>query len=184
MRNNPGVPISLYQVAGIFNAAYDKACTAANMVSGFENCGIFLLNQEKFENMFAAASVTDIPEQSQTPTDGSGNQTISSEVVNVSEIPDVITVGGNIVVSQEGTSETPLSTVPVELGSLKPASETIGPVIETPRAAPPSDNHVFPQDIIPYPKVNIENEHVKRKKNKAKGGSKLGKAAIITSSPY
>ena len=61
MFQNPGCGITLYHVAGIFGEAYKKACTPTSVISGFEKCGIFPMDEKKFNGLFAAASVTYVP---------------------------------------------------------------------------------------------------------------------------
>ena len=61
MRDNPGVQVKHYQVARIVGEAYETACTALNVIYGFEKCGLWPVDHDKVANMFAAASVTDIP---------------------------------------------------------------------------------------------------------------------------
>ena len=175
MRKNPGVPITIRFIARIFEAAYNKACTAENMISGFEKCGIFPINQEKFVDMFEAASVTNIPAEvfvTASLPDPTGSQT--SNVITVGrtasvlqETPSSSTAEPRPEGTEGGTSDTPIISVP-EISTM-PDHNTLA-----------SDNHVTPQDIMPYPRVNIMNETLKRKKNKGK----LGKTAVLTSSPY
>ena len=186
MRNNPGVPITIRFVARIFQAAYSKACTAENMASGFQKCGIFPVNQEKFVNMFQAASVTNIPAEVSV-TDDQRSATVSSSDPTGSQASDVITVGSITTVLQESPSSSTAEPRPegTKGGTAGVSSDT--PIISVPETSTmpnhntsASDSHVTPHDIMPYPKVNIVNETLKRKKNKGK----LGKTAILTSSPY
>lgn len=63
MTNNPGKPVSIYDVAEIIGKAYPKAFTIENIVKGFEVTGICPFNENIFgDHEFLAAYVTDRPE--------------------------------------------------------------------------------------------------------------------------
>lgn len=60
---NPGKPITLYQIAEIVGKAYPKAFTQHNITKGFSVTGICPVNTEIFdEDEFLSAFVTDRPE--------------------------------------------------------------------------------------------------------------------------
>lgn len=68
MLQNPGKPITIYQVAEIVGKAYPKAFTQQNIIKGFSTPGIYPFNSEAFgEDEFLAAFVTDRP---MLPDDG------------------------------------------------------------------------------------------------------------------
>lgn len=62
MKQNPGRPVTLYQVASLFCEAYGKAATPAIALSGFRATGISPLNPDIFpEDMYLPSTVTDVP---------------------------------------------------------------------------------------------------------------------------
>lgn len=61
LRNNPGRVVTQFQLSKLFGAAYCKAATIQNAVSGFTKTGIFPTNRNVFsEADFAAAETTEI----------------------------------------------------------------------------------------------------------------------------
>ncbi|XP_033760572.1 uncharacterized protein LOC117342503 [Pecten maximus] len=65
LRNNPGKPISIYDIAGILCNPWKEALTMSNICSGFQKAGIFPLNTEVFtEEDFMPSAVTDRPLES------------------------------------------------------------------------------------------------------------------------
>ncbi|KAJ8944819.1 hypothetical protein NQ318_013155 [Aromia moschata] len=66
LKNNPGRTVTAYQVGKLFAEAYERSATMENSVSGFKKTGIHPFNSNIFPDwMFAAASVTDLPEQNE-----------------------------------------------------------------------------------------------------------------------
>lgn len=63
LRNHPGRVFTQFQLASLFGAAYCKATTVQNAVSGFMKTGICPTNRHIFcESDFVAAETTEIPE--------------------------------------------------------------------------------------------------------------------------
>lgn len=57
---NPGTPVTLYQMANVIGKAYEKAFVSKNIIKGFEVTGICPFNEDIFgENEFLGAFVTD-----------------------------------------------------------------------------------------------------------------------------
>lgn len=71
---NPGVPVTIYNVAEIVGKAFPKAFTPTNIISGFRATGIWPFNREIFtESDFLCSSVTNRPyEESNDPKELSG----------------------------------------------------------------------------------------------------------------
>lgn len=71
---NPGVPLTIYNVAEIVGKAFPKAFTPKNIISGFRATGIWPFNREIFtESDFLCSSVTNWPyEESNDPKELSG----------------------------------------------------------------------------------------------------------------
>ena len=191
MRNNPGATIGLYQVAGIFKRASENACTQSNMMSGFEKCGIYPLDEDRFQNMYRAASVTDVPAPEDSIT-SSTSQDRENPHDHTETVPEAVATSstpqdtGSLADHVEAAPNSPTS---LETGNLQPETShesnnqvTISSTPQTSSISEVSNSatHVSPQDILPYPKANIAHEQAKRKTKKRK----TGKAALITSSPY
>ena len=68
MLENPGRPITIYDLAPIMSTAWDRAATPVNIKSGFRSTGIHPFDTNVFqESDFAGAYVTDRPEPNPTP---------------------------------------------------------------------------------------------------------------------
>ena len=62
MRSNPGRPISIYNIPGIVNEAWNETMSVGNVTAGFRKTGIFPFNADTFcESDFSPSSVTDRP---------------------------------------------------------------------------------------------------------------------------
>lgn len=74
MRENPGKPMTIYDIPGVVSRALPVAVNPSNIMAGFKKPGIFPLNRNAFgPSDFLGASVTDRPEPSSaagTPPDG------------------------------------------------------------------------------------------------------------------
>ncbi|KAF2885440.1 hypothetical protein ILUMI_20720 [Ignelater luminosus] len=69
MLRNPGIPMTIYQVAECMGEAHPKAFTPANIIAGFKRSGIYPLNRSVFsEADFLNASVTDRPIDLESPS--------------------------------------------------------------------------------------------------------------------
>ncbi|XP_047022728.1 MFS-type transporter clz9-like [Helicoverpa zea] len=156
LRNNPGRVVTQFQLARLFGAAYCKAATIQNAVSGFSKTGIFPTNRTVFgEADFAAAETTEIPSTTpSTSADPYVNPTPSTSFAPIvhSSIP----------------STSPLLIDP------PPLSNNTPPVPTTLK----NQNRVTmsPADIMPVPKISAV--------RKRATDHRRGKTAIITSSPY
>lgn len=63
LRNHPGRTVGLYQVSRLFSAAYSKAATHGNALSGFSATGINPYNPNIFpDHLFAPSVATDVPQ--------------------------------------------------------------------------------------------------------------------------
>lgn len=61
MRANLG-PVTIYQIAALFNRAYEKTATPAIALSGFRSTGIAPFDRDIFpEHLFVPSNTTDIP---------------------------------------------------------------------------------------------------------------------------
>lgn len=62
MLAHPGVPLTIHDVAPLFNEAFLQAFTPHNITKGFSSCGIFPFNRNIFqEEDFLCSTVTDRP---------------------------------------------------------------------------------------------------------------------------
>lgn len=86
---NPGVPLTIYNIAEMVGRAFPLAFTPANITSGFMASGIYPLNTNKFTDAdFLCASVTDRPYEeelgyieSENPAGPSGQPPTESDVL-------------------------------------------------------------------------------------------------------
>jgi len=63
MTSNPGKRITFFEMAGLFQVAYNRAATVEKAVTGFRVTGIWPFNDDIFSDEdFAAAEVTEEPE--------------------------------------------------------------------------------------------------------------------------
>ena len=62
MLTHPGRPFTEFQVAGAVAEAFRKTASVRIAVSGFESCGLWPVNENRWEeHEFAAAVTTDRP---------------------------------------------------------------------------------------------------------------------------
>nr|CAI5854506.1 unnamed protein product [Callosobruchus analis] len=68
LRSNPGMVVTIRQVAEIFGKAFVQACKMATAVNGFKKCGIWPYGQTvSFDIDFAPSLTTDIPQTEKLP---------------------------------------------------------------------------------------------------------------------
>lgn len=155
LKGHPGRVVTHFQVASLFNAAYIKAATIPNALSGFSATGIAPFNDNIFPDwMFAAAEVTNAEED-----DNRGENQIQDGHLN--EIDDV-----NVNVMT--------NSVPI-VQSTKVSNENNNETLVFPGPSSCSQN-VFPrtnldlsiEEISPIPKVA---ETVRRKRKKGSYGN-------------
>lgn len=59
---NPGLPISIYEIAQLAGKAFPKTVTISNIQKGFEVSGLFPVNENIFgEHEFLSSDVTGFP---------------------------------------------------------------------------------------------------------------------------
>ena len=80
MRQNPGCPITISDLAPIMSTSWDRAATPVNIKSGFRSTGIHPFDTNVFqESDFAGAFVTDRNQPKPvTPTNASTSQEATS----------------------------------------------------------------------------------------------------------
>ena len=62
MTSNPGRRITMFEVAAIFASAYNRCASVQKAVSGFQSCGVWPYNPEKFtDDDYAASYLTEEP---------------------------------------------------------------------------------------------------------------------------
>ncbi|XP_044764429.1 uncharacterized protein LOC123320994 [Coccinella septempunctata] len=67
MMTNPGIPVTIFQIAECVGYAFDKSMTPNNIKAGFEKCGIVPFDSHVFgDGDFRMSSVTDREEPSKT----------------------------------------------------------------------------------------------------------------------
>ena len=202
MRQHPGKPLSIYNLASLGGHAFMKAASFSNITSGFQVSGIWPMDRYVFDSdEYLPSSVTDRPDPTVTldgpmtsdsrtsdlpvastsglsrnpgtSTDGVTNTPASSSLSpQVSAAP----TSGNPGTSTDGVSNTPASS------SLSPqvsAAPTSGdPGTSTDGAASSSSSHHFsvtPEALFGYAKAPP-------RKNNSRG-RKRGKSMVATSTP-
>lgn len=69
MLRNPGIPMTIYQIADCVGNALPKALIPSNIISGFKKSGIFPFNRNVFtDSDFMSSSVTDRPLENCDPS--------------------------------------------------------------------------------------------------------------------
>ena len=108
MTSNPGRRITFFEMAGLFQVAYNRAATVEKAVTGFRVSGIWPYNDDIFSDEdFAAAEVTDEPD----PTVATTTSTSMPNVAVQTAVPPV----------EAGTSSRdPVQSVP-EGSTVKPS---------------------------------------------------------------
>lgn len=175
LRNNPGRVVTQFQLAKLFGAAYCKAATIQNAVSGFIKTGIFPTNRNVFgEADFAPAETTEIPATvSSASTEADINQTpYVNPTPSTSTTPPIDLM--------PSTSTTQPSDLMPSTSSMRLVDPTLKletyAVPVTPTALNLIRETVSPADIMPVPKISMG--------RKRKTDHRRGKTAVITSSPY
>ncbi|KAJ8921607.1 hypothetical protein NQ315_010515 [Exocentrus adspersus] len=163
LRNNPGQVITVHDTGGLFGAAFQRAASPQNVVSGFKNTGICPYNPNIFpEELFRSADTTD-----QALLDEDHPSTVEQESVmrtpspletdnSINKVPDQIV---NTVMDKEQLSNKEISPKP---GCSHSVTEPIH-----------QSNYYSPSDILPIPKS--------QPKQRRQG--KRGKTMILTTTP-
>jgi hypothetical protein len=90
MRDNPGRPMTINDIAGLVGKAFPLATTPNNIMSGFRVSGLVPFNRFIFENDldFAPSFVTDrpAPELSQGPVNSVDDRPIDAVALSVTEL--------------------------------------------------------------------------------------------------
>lgn len=170
MLNNPGTPMTIYNIGEIVGAAFPTSFTPKNILSGFKATGIYPFNRDNFsEGDFLPAYVTDRPNPVLTP---------STTIIEPTQelIPCI----------PEGVPADPLPSTSREDSELiqlvQDSSKEISngnTSLLTPRninLGGKEKRIITPEQIAPYPKAGP------RKKNN-RGGKKTKKTLILTDTP-
>jgi hypothetical protein len=199
LRSNPGMVVTVRQVAEIFGKAFIQASTMATAVNGFRKCGIWPYDRTVFSEIDFAPSLTTNIQQTITETlpetNSSDNEptalntqfdlTDAPETTTATTIPPMVasvsTLRDSIIndaIEEPMTCHTPVVMIPSEIeAEPEPGCSTWMSNTQI-NQSPSSPNSVFPvvspQQVMPYPATR-KISRVTRKR---------GKTAIITSSPY
>jgi hypothetical protein len=110
MTSNPGQRITFFQMAGLFQVAYNSAATVEKAVTGFRVSGIWPFNDEIFSDEdFEAAEVTAEPDPASTP--------ISLPNVMVERDPASTPISLPNVVEERDPASTPISLPNVQISA-------------------------------------------------------------------
>lgn len=204
LRSNPGLVVTIRQVAEVFGNAFVQAATMSTAVNGFRKCGIWPYNPKVFsETDFAPSLTTEIQlNDGQTSTNREVFQDISnvsdttqtSDTVAAQTADNAATLTRNVVddsfpgcshwsprlVNQEPPSAPYQSNQRTH--SLEPAEN---PICQEPETSQPAKVPTYdksdssfvltsPKQLLPLPLT----------KKSFRVTKKRGKTAIITSSPY
>lgn len=161
--NNPGIPITIYQLAECVGVAYGRAFTPANIISGFAKTGIFPFDDKIFTDAdFLSSAVTDRNDNKEEQ-EGQVPKHIDAENEIETEVKDDF-------VNQEINLHQSTSTNDFIVTTSSTSSEGI---IQPGCSAPKT--FVSPEMIRGYPKAKPRKL---TRKNRKKGSS-----TVITSTP-
>lgn len=185
MISNPGRPINIYDIAGLFGRAYLKSFTPENIINGFKYTGIWPINRDIFTpDDYLSSYVSDRPADEVT-TNLANNNDPDNIDVTVPEPPSSKSpmAGPSIPespVTRPSTPETP------EARPLSPRTPVAGPskprlllikgrqIVVAPQPTTPNIL-ITPEQIKPYPKALPRKTTVARKRK--------GKSKILTDTP-
>lgn len=156
-RDNPSNILKINHIAEIFCSAYTGSIGPAVVLNGFAKCGIWPLKPDVFDGCFTSAHQTSTNAQD----DDQANTTPDDQATAIAD-------------------NDPKASADSDDHEISPDTDV---VVDKPPAADPDIDvsiKVFPEDIIPVPKVVYkDNQEATRKPGKAKGAT-----VIVTSSPY
>lgn len=163
LRNHPGQVITVHDVGSIFGAAFQRAATAQNAISGFKNTGIWPYNPEIFpEEMFRAAETTD-----QDPENN--NLTIVQQEREQKTPPPGLQYNSGSVQNKE---EKAIISKAQNINRNEPSSPQPGCSFAHTQSSI-EDVYYSPSEIIPFPKAQP----------KQRKQFKRGKTTILTTTP-
>ena len=190
LRSNPGKTVTIYDIPGVVNTAFQRSMSRDNIVSGFRATGIYPYNRDIFpESEFAPSLVSDRPAPDADvaevnpllpgPNAAEDQSTMAPDRATLdadtTEDPDK-QVDEPPLVADPPTPDTNVTEGPSDLYAMRK---------ELPPSSPPNNNdgtdqpgpsgYVSPQEVLPFPKA------APRKK---RGGRKRGKSTILTSTPH
>lgn len=181
MLQNPGKPVTIYEIARFIGHAYPRSMTPLNIAAAFTKCGIFPYNKDIFTNEdFMPSSVTDRPilavtqilPSVKTPPMGLSNDAINEQQLRETTSPLKSHPTHDPVVTPDRNSPSLLSE---ECASY---NLTLTPPMkpdECKNPQPKSNDIITPNMFRPPLKAGPRSE--KRK------GRKLGKSMIATDTP-
>lgn len=158
MISNPGRPISIYDIAGLFGRAYLKSFTPENISNGFKFTGIWPLNRHVFtQDDFLCSYVTDRPVEELAVNN---NVNIQAPVIEDNDLDK----------SQK------ISALDFEQQPVEKPNEPVT-TIEPPSATgtPTSSMLISPEQLKPFPRAPPRKATVIRKRK--------GKSKILTDTP-
>lgn len=193
--NNPGRPITMFQIAELFANAYSRIASIERAIKAFEICGIFPYNPHVFsEEEFAPATVTDQPFPNQNSSAENSNPRAEDEYDSdedlplsvlqhklMENIPTKTILPTPVSRSQNSPPSTPLEKLahsPLPSTSSR-GKQTPSPTLRvrnSPPSTPPqnSTNFISPKLIKPLPKALPRAANARKKK----------KSVLLTASPY
>ena len=105
MLRNPGVPITIYQIAECIGHGLPKALTPSNIIAGFNKSGIFPFNRNIFtDSDFLSSSVTDRPLENPISSTSSAERQAELQTAAENEQPSVSSSGENLSIFGPSTS--------------------------------------------------------------------------------
>jgi len=209
LRNHPGKVVTIYQVAALFGAAYQKAATSSTALSGFAKTGICPFNPHTFQDyMFAASETTDKPAPGDEPTPSQAHAAERGQGAFNAELP--VQVPSDVAPPAEATSNVaPPAQAPSNVAPPPQAPSSVAPSVRSssnvasnvapPPHAPfnlaqhqstsvcstlsntPANNKDDSDYVSPSDIMGVP--QVKQTEPR-KRGIKRGKTVILTSSPY
>lgn len=196
MNNNPGRPVTVFQIAKIFGEAYLKAAIPTNAINGFAKTGICPLNPEVFTEVdFIAAATTENeldeeqPELPEPPRRRASSDTefidgTSPSLLERSASPDTQRLLATSVAELDLESPRAHKT-PLSVNESVPIRSPLSPIPSTSRAVNHSetsldDNNIAnfaitPASLKPLPQIVGKRNTLKRKTTHT---------TVLTSTPY
>jgi hypothetical protein len=174
--NNKGKTFDIYGIAEALGAAYPRAFTPSNVMSGFKKSGIFPFDEAVFtDEDFLCSYVTDRPMDASS----SGPKTSSSVPTTLPNVEPSISTSASCSIVDPGPSTSSAVISHTPLSSLSSVPEpSFESVIETPNTPTRNIAHkscLTPEEVQPYPKAEQ-----RKKKRKSR---QPGRTMIATDTP-
>lgn len=152
---NPGKPMTIYDIAGNLGKSFQRAFTPENIISGFKVSGISPLDPEIFtDDEFLSSYVTDRPEPTHGPMDQTHGTPSTSTSQDLQSQSDVVDQDDNISLT--------LTVDSIHEENQGRMNEQ--PVATSSQSSYDQETHLSPQDVRPFPKAGARKKSTCRQK--------------------